>query len=236
MNDIQYLRMSDDGINYLDYSEFMKVPCGIVTRNDNLSNGEIDDFIIKFIKANLGKKNNSGDLKLAKLNQKHTNTIIPADSNLINPADGTFTDSADHILTIRTADCFPVFLSDGVRVSLIHAGWRGALAGIVDKFFRNVKNFDIDNCRALIGPGIGSCCFEVSSEVAILSESRYRSRKQGKYYVDIKRLILDEMKKHGVKYIMESDDCTACNIDKFYSYRQEGIKVKQMISFIHVGG
>ena len=82
-------------------------------------------------------------------------------------ADGVFTDLAGQRLGIYTADCLPLLMAsrDGRFISSVHAGWRGAAAGIaqhaVAQFVaRGVAAADI---VVAIGPHIGACCYEVSS-------------------------------------------------------------------------
>lgn len=74
------------------------------------------------------------------------------------------------MVTVRTADCVPVLLHDPVRqvVAAIHAGWRGAVAGIVPKTvallasrFGTVPK----DVRMAIGPSAGACCYEVDEPV-----------------------------------------------------------------------
>jgi len=229
------IRRDNDGINYLDYSDFMGVPCGIIIRNsaieDVIPNDNTIIHINQYINGGIGH-----NPIVIKLNQKHTYNIIKPKDNLTNPADGVFTDDKKYLLTIRTADCFPVLLSDGNIVGAIHAGWRGAFLGIIKNYFIAAKNFNRGQCKVVIGPGINQCCFEVSAEVAILFDKKYRHKRNSKFYVDIKGFILDELKCFGVNYIVVNGDCTACNIDKYYSYRREGSKVKEMLSFISTGG
>jgi purine-nucleoside/S-methyl-5'-thioadenosine phosphorylase / adenosine deaminase len=74
------------------------------------------------------------------------------------------------LLTVRTADCLPVLLVDRrLRVmAAVHAGWRGALARVVEKTageLRRLFNSRPADLAAAIGPGISRCCYEVGDEV-----------------------------------------------------------------------
>jgi hypothetical protein len=85
-------------------------------------------------------------------------------------ADGIMTAAGSVLLTIRIADCLPLLLVDPRRraVAAVHAGWRGALARIVEKSvgdLRRVFGSDPHDVLAAIGPCIRSCCFEVGEEV-----------------------------------------------------------------------
>src|SRR5437762_4276435 len=70
--------------------------------------------------------------------------------------DALVTNQPAVLLTIRTADCVPVLIHDPVRrvVAAIHAGWRGAIAGIVPKTLeRMTQRFRSDPTRVRIGIG-----------------------------------------------------------------------------------
>ena len=221
--------ISVEGAIYYDYSDFLGVPSGVILRNDNLDAEGIDAAIIKNVNFRAARR----DVSLIKLNQKHTNWVIPAAENFDQPADGVFTQSEKHLLTIRTADCFPVLLYDGKTAAAIHLGWRSALSGILDNFFFQVTDFNYKEARAVIGPGIGACCFEVSEEVALLFNDKYRRLRNNRYFIDLKGFILDELRRFGVQYLLDKGACTACNSRYFYSYRREGSTVKQMLSYVY---
>ncbi|HEY6290172.1 MAG TPA: peptidoglycan editing factor PgeF [Terriglobia bacterium] len=82
------------------------------------------------------------------------------------------------LLTIRTADCLPVLLVDSrLRVvAAIHAGWRGALARIIEKTVGELgRLFESrpEHLEAALGPGIGPCCYEVGDEVVDAFQGRF---------------------------------------------------------------
>jgi YfiH family protein len=84
-------------------------------------------------------------------------------------ADGMLTDRPGLMLSIATADCAPVLLArkDGKEVAALHVGWRGALAGIVDRFAGLLaeRGGKPDDWLAAIGPSAGHCCYEVSEDL-----------------------------------------------------------------------
>jgi hypothetical protein len=74
------------------------------------------------------------------------------------------------LLTIRIADCLPVLLADPHRrvVAAVHAGWRGALARVIEKAVGDMRCAFGSNPQALIaalGPSIRACCYQVGDEV-----------------------------------------------------------------------
>ncbi len=84
--------------------------------------------------------------------------------------DGLMTCEPGILLTIRTADCLPLLLVDARRrvVAAVHAGWRGALARIIEKAvgdMRRAFGCDPEKLIAAVGPSIRACCYEVGQEV-----------------------------------------------------------------------
>jgi hypothetical protein len=96
---------------------------------------------------------------------------MPEQPGLAQPAgDALLTDQAGILLSVRTADCLPVLLADPKRraVAAVHAGWRGALARIVEKAvgeMRRVYGSEPQSLLAVLGPSIRVCCYEVGQEV-----------------------------------------------------------------------
>jgi hypothetical protein len=84
--------------------------------------------------------------------------------------DGLMTRESGILLTIRIADCLPVLLVDPQRraVAAVHAGWRGALARVIEKAVGDMRRAFASQPRKLIaalGPSIRACCYEVGEEV-----------------------------------------------------------------------
>ncbi|HEV2114387.1 MAG TPA: peptidoglycan editing factor PgeF, partial [Terriglobales bacterium] len=84
--------------------------------------------------------------------------------------DALVTSEPGVLLSVRTADCLPVLVAD-VKLHLIaavHAGWRGALARVVEKTvgeMRRAFGSAPEDMVAALGPAIGRCCYEVGDEV-----------------------------------------------------------------------
>jgi len=84
--------------------------------------------------------------------------------------DGLMTAEPGVLLTIRIADCLPVLLVDPQRraVAAVHAGWRGALARVIEKAvgdMRRAFGSDPGKLIAALGPSIRACCYQVGEEV-----------------------------------------------------------------------
>ena len=84
--------------------------------------------------------------------------------------DALVTDQPGVTVAVRTADCVPVLVHDPRRrvVAAIHAGWRGAVAGIVSKTLTLMASrfgSTQSDLRVSIGPSAGPCCYEVDDPV-----------------------------------------------------------------------
>jgi YfiH family protein len=157
--------------------------------------------------------------------------------------DAMVTDQPDVLLTVRTADCVPVLLYDPRRrvIGAIHAGWRGAVAGIVPKTIDLLRErFDSrpDSLLVGIGPAIGACCYEVDEPVlGPLREgfADWRSvvtlNGADRGMLDLRALVRRQAVRAGVRpdQISSEDLCTACRPDLFFSYRRDGAVIKTMV-------
>ena len=89
---------------------------------------------------------------------------------LVEPCDGHITRSPGVVLAVTVADCVPVFVVDPSRraVAMVHAGWRGAAAGILETALESMADwFDTrpDDVHLHLGPAICGDCYEVGREV-----------------------------------------------------------------------
>ena len=150
--------------------------------------------------------------------------------------DALVTNQVGVTVSVRTADCVPVLVYDRRRkaVAAIHAGWRGALAGIVPKTLQlMVSRFAIDetDLRVSIGPSAGPCCYEVDE--AVLTPLRsgrsdwrslLRDDRGMKARLDLKELVRRQTAQIGIRpeHITSVNLCTICHRDLFFSYRREG--------------
>lgn len=81
-------------------------------------------------------------------------------------ADAFITNQAGVLLGIQTADCVPVLIEGETRegkplIAAIHAGWRGALAGIVSKVMHQLRGKGLQRSRASLGPAIHASHYQV---------------------------------------------------------------------------
>lgn len=146
--------------------------------------------------------------------------------------DGLFTDKKNIALMTFHADCTPLFFYDPVKeiIGMAHAGWRGTLQNIAGEMVKAfIKNFGSDpaNIKSVIGPSLGSCCFEVDKDVAdmfISADLKYKDFmkiKGEKYHFDLWEINKYNMIKEGMKEsnIEISGLCSKCHNDLLFSHR-----------------
>ena len=150
--------------------------------------------------------------------------------------DALITNVPGMALIVFTADCTPILYHDPVTgaVGAAHAGWRGTAAGIAAKTVQamvDAYGCKPENIRAAIGPHIGQCCFETDWDVpqvmldALGEEARSAiESRNDKYYVNLTEINSLFLRRAGVTQIETCPDCTACQPDRFWSYRRVGAK------------
>jgi YfiH family protein len=135
--------------------------------------------------------------------------------------DGLWTDRRRYPLALLTADCLPVALArvEGEpRLAVLHVGWRGLLAGIVEAGVEAVNGARV---TAAIGPGIGACCYEVGEEVAEPFRERYGPEVLLDGRLDLAGAAEAALREAGVEEIERAGHCTSCEPDLFFSHRRD---------------
>ena len=166
------------------------------------------------------------------LNQIHSDTIISIDDNYQNNStgDAMITNQKNIPLVIKTADCIPILLYDQKKaiIAVVHAGWKGILNDITIKTINKMItefNCNPNDIVVYLYPSIRKCHFEIEIDVYTLFKNKiknldnYTTKKGNKYYIDLQQILIDSIKKMHIDNIIDSNICTYCNHDKFYSYR-----------------
>jgi YfiH family protein len=152
--------------------------------------------------------------------------------------DGILTDVSRIVLTVKVADCVPIFLVDPERriSGLIHAGWKGTLLGIAKEGVRQASQIfgcSPENLIVVLGPCIGACCYQVSDSLAILFPRDCLDFTQNGINLDLVKANLKQLLQSGVRRekIFSSNLCTFCKPELFYSYRRDKDNRKKMTAF-----
>lgn len=143
-----------------------------------------------------------------------------------------------------SADCLTVVLVGEETCSLVHAGWRGLVDGIVE---RGVEAMAEDAPRwAFFAPAIGPCCYEVGDDTADIVAARFGSEvlaapKGGaadNVSLDLWKCATLGLEKAGIagKAIVNPALCTSCHRDVLYSHRADGPAAGRHTAVLWVSG
>jgi purine-nucleoside/S-methyl-5'-thioadenosine phosphorylase / adenosine deaminase len=133
----------------------------------------------------------------------------------LDRADGHITREPGLGLLVLVADCYPVALSDGEQVAMLHCGWRPLAGGILEKA---LARFSAPPAAA-VGPGIGGCCYEVGEEV-LEAFSDIEGAASGRM-LDLRVVIAAKLTAAGVSYVEHLDRCTSCEPELYFSHRRD---------------
>ncbi len=148
-------------------------------------------------------------------------------------ADAIVTNNPAVTLFMRFADCVPLMLFDPVHqvVGLIHAGWKGTVQKITSKTVRfMMDHFDSKPADILagIGPSIGMHHYVIREDVAHQVKEAFGDQSgqvlhaaNGAIHFDLwsaNEILLREV---GVKSIQVARQCTACDLERWFSHRAE---------------
>jgi purine-nucleoside/S-methyl-5'-thioadenosine phosphorylase / adenosine deaminase len=133
-------------------------------------------------------------------------------------ADGLWTDEPGLPVLALTADCLPLALArangDLPALAVLHAGWRGLLAGIAQV---GVDALGEGPVAAIVGPGIGPCCYEVGPEVS----AQFDDDLTGGGRLDLWTAAERSLRAAGCVSVERVNLCTACNPERFFSHRRD---------------
>ena len=182
--------------------------------------------------------------------QIHSTTVIA----LTNPPDWSERPAADALVSnvpglalgILTADCAPILLADpeaGV-VGAAHAGWKGAMNGILEATVDAMVGLGADPARivAAIGPTISLANYEVGPQFAadLLAQhsdaaDRIARPTGGREHFDLPGFVFDRLERAGVGFVSDLDVCTYADPARYFSHRRathEGTTTGRQIALI----
>ena len=162
----------------------------------------------------------------------------PRPDLLFNPpqADIIMTNQPDVTLFMRFGDCTPMLFFDPKQnaIAIAHGGWRGTIDGVARKTIEGLQDTygsKAEDVFAVIGPAICVEHYEVGEDVYLQAKDKLLAENvdvslilpfyNNRYYIDLKRANQLILEKSGVKNIEVSDECTACNVQDWFSHRAE---------------
>ena len=166
--------------------------------------------------------------------QTHSVNIETAqiNRNSYPDCDGLILTNKEQGIFLNFADCTPLIFYDEKQNTgaVSHAGWRGPAGKIAALTIRKLVddfNSDPSDIKALIGPAISMCCYNVGEDVlekllSTIENKEGTFEKRGdEFFVDLKEINRRQMEEEGVLNIDVCPYCTVCDNDIFFSYRKE---------------
>ena len=227
-------------------SKHKKIFHGFFDRNNGKSTG-----IYKSLNCGIGsndsKKKVKENLKIVKnkinkkskniflLHQIHSSKFVFIDKNFeFNKkkikADAVITDQSNIPIAVLTADCVPVLLYDNKKkmIAAIHAGWKGALKGVIDNVinFMKTKGCNKKNIFAAIGPCITQNNYNVKDDFKkkFLKKDKknkmFFSYKNDIIYFDLPNYVKSQLKLNKITNIDMKNIDTFNKKNNFFSARQ----------------
>lgn len=135
--------------------------------------------------------------------------------------DALLTATAGQALAVHVADCLPIVVAGDGGLAVIHAGWRGLYAGVIEGAVERLRALTGEcTLEAVIGPGAGGCCYEVGADVheAFAGYGASHGR-----LLDLPAVAAAKLRAAGVETVTDVDLCTICaQPGLLFSHRREG--------------
>lgn len=156
--------------------------------------------------------------------------LVSAGPSPVPATDALITSEQDIPLMMLYADCVPVILvSTAPRaVAVVHAGWRGALAGLPGKALASLARtagVAPSAILAYIGPHIGSCCYEVDDTLLSHFTHKFDTIAAVDGRLDLDAVVRASLRAEG----LQDESVTGCGVctrdqhERFFSYRASAI-------------
>ena len=226
--------------------KFKNIKHGFFNRNGGKSKG-----IYKSLNCGPGSKDKKDDikknLKIVKnklsnnskniflVYQVHSNKFIyiNKDSKIKKrriKADAIITNQKKLPIGVLTADCVPILIYDNVSkiIAAIHAGWKGAYKGIIDKVikFMLLKGSKVKNLHAAIGPCISQKSYNVKEDFVkkFIKKSKNNSiffkKKNNEIYFNLPGYVKSQLKSNKISNIDHINIDTFDFKNNFFSARR----------------
>ncbi len=176
------------------------------------------------------------------LDQVHGDKVLkleasnhPKEGGALGEGDGIITAETDVPLLLLVADCLPVLFFDPMHraIGMAHAGWRGTVNHVAAKTLLamgDAYGTRPEEVRAVLGPCIGPCCYEVGPDVQDefarvfpWAPEVLEKTSRDHWKLDIAGANRRQLLEIGVQEgnLIDSGLCTIGQIGLFYSHRAE---------------
>jgi YfiH family protein len=138
-------------------------------------------------------------------------------------ADGQATALEGVVAVVLAADCLPVALVGHGAVAMLHAGWRGLAAGVIEEGMEALRELGVEGpIVAAIGPGARGCCYEVSDDLREVF-APYGQQVLRADHLDLAAVATLQLERLGVADVNDSALCSiCCEGSPFFSHRRDG--------------
>ncbi|MCZ6523128.1 MAG: polyphenol oxidase family protein, partial [Alphaproteobacteria bacterium] len=134
--------------------------------------------------------------------------------------DAMVTSRSGIALGILTADCAPVLMADAEArvIGAAHAGWRGALAGVLEAAVEAMVELGArrERIAAAVGPAIGQPSYQVGPEFP----APFLAADEGRYLFDLAGYAAERLRAAGLGRCEQLAHDTVAEDDLFFSYRR----------------
>ena len=205
---------------------YASLNCGIGS-NDNAEN------VVKNLDIIAHEFSFSHD-KLKLMNQSHNNEAIIVDDKNKHlkkfESDALITRLKNIPISVLTADCVPILIFEELSqtIACIHAGWRGALNGVIDNTINKIVSTSNENkIYAAVGPCIGKKSYEVEIEFykKFMHDNSnnkifFKRSSQSKFLFDLRFYVNHRLKKLNIHNLDNIEMDTYEDKKNFFSFRR----------------
>lgn len=175
--------------------------------------------------------------------QVHGNNVLEASRpGVYAQTDGLITTTENLAVAVMVADCAALLLADPANrvAAAIHAGWRGAVAGIVQNGIQAMVQAGADpkQVRAWLSPCISAAAFEVGEEVAEQFPRPFVHTGPERPHIDLQGYLRQVLLQCDISpgHIVQDIRCTRNQSDLFHSHRRDSENSGRMLAAISLCG
>jgi YfiH family protein len=155
---------------------------------------------------------------------------------ILDGIDGHATATRGVLLTVTVADCIPIYLTLPHKraVALLHAGWRGAAARVLERGVERLRRAGFARASEIVmhcGVGICGACYEVGSEVMAQFPGRAAPAAG---HLDLRDVLAQQARALGLTAITTSPWCSAHDRERFFSHRASGGRDGRMVAYLGI--
>lgn len=225
-----------------EWAESHGLLAGITTRDENFDLGLFGPGIAGTVLSNWLRFQGGVGARFTGIaigKQVHGKTLkfqdkVAAGWHVSDGVDGQATCLAGVLLAVTVADCVPVYLAHppSGSIALLHAGWRGTAAGVLEEGIEQLSRAAGALVRDLVmhcGVSICGTCYEVGPEVIeAVAGRRVRSAEK----LDLRAELAMRAERLGLRQVTTSSWCSAHHGDRFFSHRRSNGADGRMLAFL----